>query len=145
LNNQDIIDFIFQHIDTENFLHPVAKKILNIITNRIEQEKSIKESDLYDEDWTAKERALLAKTFGDVQMLEGKPKDMLMNLALDCIEKIVLHQIDKEINEIRIKMKNAPQTGDDILELMHDIQNRQQQKKLISAELRKMSENSNQD
>jgi len=37
-------------------------------------------------------------------------------------------------------MKNASQTGDDVIQLMQDYKNHQEQKKVISEELRKMSE-----
>ena len=95
---------------------------------------------LYDYDWTKPERNLLSKTIADMETLENKDKEILMELALDCIERIILHKIDDEISEIRVKIKNAPQSSDDIMTLMHDYKNRQEQKKLISEELRRLDE-----
>ena len=139
-HNQEIIDYIFYHIDEENFLHPIAKKILHKIISRMEAKKSIEAQDLYMEEWTDDERSLLSKTIADSESLDDKELELLKGLALDCIEIILLHQINNEINEIRIKMKNAPQTGEDVIKLMHDLKNRQEQRKLISEELRKMGE-----
>ena len=136
----DIIEYIFHHIDVENLLHPIAKKILHIIIKRMDAEKSIEAQDLYLEEWTKEERILLTKTVADSHDLEEKDLELLKSLALDCIEIILLHQINNEINEIRIKMKNAQQTGDDVIQLMHDYKNRQEQKKLISEELRNLGE-----
>ncbi len=140
LQNEPVIEFIFHHIDQENFQHPVAKKILQIFLERMESNKSIESEALYDHDWSKQERDLLSKTIADMETLEDKEEEILMGLALDCIEKIILNKIDKEIGDIRIKIKNAPQSGDDIMELMHDYKNRQEQKRLISEELRRLDE-----
>jgi len=139
-HKQQIIEYIFQHLDKENFLHPIAKKILHIITIRMNAKKSIEAQDLYLEEWSNEERSLLSKTIADAENLEEKEIELLKSLALDCIEIILLHQINNEINEVRIKMKNASQTGDDVIQLMQDYKNHQEQKKVISEELRKMSE-----
>ncbi len=138
LQNESVIDFIFHHIDQENFQHPIAKKILQILLHRMESDKSINSEALYNYDWTKAERSLLSRTIADMETLENKDDEILMGLAMDCIEKIILNKVDKEISEIRIKIKNAPQSGDDIMELMHDYKNRQEQKKLISEELRRL-------
>lgn len=138
LKNDKINDFIYQHMDAENFINPAMKKIMQLLTHRLNRGNSIKADDLYLESWNEIEQKLLSKIIGESENLEDKEETILYTLALDCIEKILLNQIDNEINEIRIKMKNAPQTGDDIVDLMHDYKNRQEQKKLISETLRQM-------
>ena len=136
---QDIIDYVFYHIDIENFWNPNMKKILQVLTQRIDAGKSIEGQDLYLEKWNGEEKKILSKLLVEAENLENKEHIILETLALDCIEKILLSEIDREINEIRLKMRDAKQTGDDIMQLMHDHKNRQEQKKMISDELRKMN------
>jgi len=138
--NYKIIDFILQHLDAENFHHAALKKIMNLLSQNLEQAKTIEADDLYLEKWNENENRLLSKIIAEAEPLEKAEDKILYTLALDCIEKILLFQIDKEISEIRVKMKNASDTGEDVLAMMQVYKGKQDEKKLISEELRKISE-----
>ncbi len=137
---ENLIDYIYQHLDAENLSNATARKIFSLLTSRLEAGQPIDADSLYDEEWEPTERKLLTKAIDDAEVLEKKEDDILFPLATDCIENILLQQIDDEIKTIRIKMKNAQKNGDDVLQLMHDYKNRQEQKKLISEALREMGE-----
>ncbi|MBN2281248.1 MAG: DNA primase [Candidatus Marinimicrobia bacterium] len=136
---QELMDTVYHHLDTDNFQHPVARKIMEVILRRLNADNSIEAKALFDEVWSNDEKILLAKTIEDSAILEKKEPEVLKNLAIDCIETLLIHQINIQINEIRLKMKNAKQKGYDEMKLMKEHKSLQDQKKMVTEALRNPS------
>ena len=116
----EIVELVFQHIDSENFNQPELKRILKVLLSRLANHKSIEAQSLYSEQWSDLENKLLTKLLSEVESLEEKKDDIIFTMAIDCMEKILLSPIDNEIKEIRIKLKNISQDNIDEIKLLHD-------------------------
>ncbi len=133
--NSKMEQIIIDRISSSNFKHGTLNTIAEKIINRLNNGKSIKGTDLYDEEWNETEKLYLSKLIIDAEPLFSEEEKVLKGLTYDCIEVVLISRIDNEIQELRQKIKEADSKGEDSVEFVIELIKKQKNRKLLSNEL----------
>ena len=120
--HKELQEVIVNNIKKKDFKHPVLSKLAKRIIDLMKSEEEFVPSDIFDNELSEKEKLYLSRLILESEPMQNETdlKD-LFNLAADCIIVLKTVEIDKDIHELREKIKDAEkkkkETDDIIIEL----------------------------
>ncbi len=136
---KDLQKIIINNIKKKNFKHPVLSKLAKKIIDMIKSGEEFVPSDIFNYELSEKEKLYLSRL-----ILESEPpqtetdlKD-LYNLATDCMIVLLTVEVDKDIRELREKIKEAEKKGKETVDFVIELSKKQNRRLEIGKRLREI-------
>lgn len=110
----DAVEFILNNIPRKSFQHPVLSTIAKELYKSLKKDRNLSEADLYDREWNEKERLYLSRLIVESESVQKDiDSEGIMKLIIDCMTVIMTDQLEKEILNLRARIKEAEKSNED--------------------------------
>ena len=110
----DAVEFILNNIPRKSFQHSVLSTIAKELYKSLKKDRNLSEADLYDREWNEKERLYLSRLIVESESVQKDiDSEGIMKLIIDCMTVIMTDQLEKEILNLRARIKEAEKSNED--------------------------------
>jgi len=138
-DNDDIIGFIVRQVPLKLYKHPVLSTIVAEIYHRLSDEQDISPAALFDHPWSDQEKLYLSRLIIDAESSQAQlEQEDMLKLVVDCMSAMMTDQLDKSIQDLRSRIKEAEKKQEDTVSLVVELSQLQKKRHDIRSKLREL-------